>query len=130
MRSVFVAADSTRLHERRTCSGLAGGRSPIEVVAAGSRRARLFDPCPICAAGVRRRPGALPAGPDPLRDRAPSTRELVRAEAIRRGVTYQEWATRFVASAPAPARAVDLVAAERMIDLRTPARQPSVNVTS
>lgn len=128
MRSVFVAADSTLLHERRTCSRLAAGDAPVESISPESRRGRMFDPCPMCSTGARRRPAPLPAGPDPLRDRPASTRERVRAEAIRRGVTYHEWATRFAATAPA-LRVVDLVDAERVIDLRVAERQ-SESVTS
>jgi hypothetical protein len=129
MRSVFVATDSTVFHERRTCGGLVAGRAPVEMIGDGTRRARMFDPCPLCAGGARRRSTALPAGRDPLRDRPPSTRERVRAEAIRRGVTYHEWAARFVATSPARP-VVDLVAAERVIDLRRSSDQPSASVTS
>jgi hypothetical protein len=68
MPNAWVASDSVQVHDRRTCAALVARDAAVEVIDAGSRRARMFDPCPLCV------PGAL------LRRRAALVIDLAAAE--------------------------------------------------
>src|SRR4051812_23687333 len=94
---VWVAANGTELHGRRDCRSLAGA-SRVDELSSTTRRVGMFDPCRRCLpdAPLHETTMAWASVRAALRDRPPSTRERLRVEAARRGVTYQAWATRFI----------------------------------
>jgi len=130
---VFVARNATDLHVDRGCPSLRGVRD-VESISTVSPRVRTFDPCTRCADDIRwytERAQVSPASAIAAIDADhPSVAERVRAEARRRGVPAREWAARVVGARP-DATVIDLRGAERVIDLRTPARsRQSATITT
>jgi hypothetical protein len=128
--NVWLPVDGVEFHARRDCRSLTGSRQ-VDAVPAEARRLVMFDPCPRCVTGAtavrREQPVAPTAAMLDLRSRPASTRERVRTEAVRRGVTFLEWATR-VARLATPNVVIDLNEAERVVDLN--AERQSASVTS
>jgi hypothetical protein len=124
---VWVPSNSVEFHGRRDCRALASAPR-VDSVSTTTRRLGMFDPCPRCLPDVPQRQHTMPWPTvlDALRERPSSTVERLRTEATRRGVTFRDWASRFVDTIAV----IDLNEAERVIDLTKTRSRQSVSVTS